>query len=287
MGSLIKKLAIGSAQFGQKYGISNKHGIVKPKDVHEILNLADKNGIDTIDTAKAYGKSENVLGQYIREKKTKWKIISKYDNYHEGIKNQILKSAKLLNTYPQTVLAHNIDLFMDSKFQLEIQQLRNEGLINKVGVSIYSKKEIDIVLQSKLKPEVVQLPINILDTRLYFQNYLKKLVDKKIQIHARSVFLQGLFYLSKSELKEKFKDVTPVLEKLRFAARKNNLSIAELSLSWVSSLDCISKIIVGVASSKQLSSHISLLKKEKNQFFFQEALSLKYQNKNILNPSLW
>ena len=65
MNSLIKKLAIGSVQFGQNYGISNKNGIVIPKEVHAILNLANENGIDTIDTAKEYGNSENVIGQYI------------------------------------------------------------------------------------------------------------------------------------------------------------------------------------------------------------------------------
>ena len=196
MNSLIKKLAIGSVQFGQKYGISNKNGIVIPKEVHAILNLANENGIDTIDTAKEYGRSENVIGQYINEKKTKWKIISKYKNYDEGIMHQFLRSAKLLNTKPTIVLAHNVNFYMDSRFQKEVQQLRDEGFIKKIGVSIYSKKEIDIVLKSKLKPEVVQLPINILDNRLYHYGCLERLVAEKVQIHARSIFLQGLFYLT-------------------------------------------------------------------------------------------
>ena len=110
--------------------------------------------------------------------------------------HQFLRSAKLLNTKPTIVLAHNVNFYMDSRFQKEVQQLRDEGFIKKIGVSIYSKKEIDIVLKSKLKPEVVQLPINILDNRLYHYGCLERLVAEKVQIHARSIFLQGLFYLT-------------------------------------------------------------------------------------------
>ena len=77
------------------------------------------------------------------------------------------------------------------------------------------------------------------------------------------------------------------MKKLYIIAKRYGLTIAELSLCWVASLDCISKIIIGVENAKQLKSHISVLKKQKDQSFFKEALSLKYQNKNILNPSLW
>ena len=287
MNSLIEKLAIGSTQFGLNYGVSNKNGIVKPKEVHAILNLANENGIDTIDTAKGYGKSESVIGHYIKEKKTTWKIISKYGKYDEGLMHQVLRSSKLLNTKPKIVLAHNVNFYMDTRFQLEVQKLRDEGFIKKVGVSIYSEKEIDIVLKSKLKPEVVQLPINILDTRLYHNGCLERLVAEKVQIHARSVFLQGLFYLTPTELKENFRAAFSILKKLYIIAKKYGLSIAELSLCWVASLDYISKIIIGVENAKQLKSHISVLKKQKGQSFFKEALSLNYQNKNILNPSLW
>jgi len=287
MNGLIEKLAIGSVQFGQNYGISNKNGIVIPKEIHAILNLANRNGIDTIDTAKGYGKSENVIGQYIKGKKTTWKIISKYQNYDEGLINQVFKSTKLLNTRPKIVLAHNVNFYMDTRFQSEVQQLRDEGFIKKIGVSIYSKEEIDIVLKSKLKPEVVQLPINILDTRLYHDGCLERLVAEKVQIHARSVFLQGLFYLPPSELKENFRDAVSILKKLYTIAKEYGLSIAELSLCWVASLDCISKIIIGVENAKQLKSHILLLKEQKGKSFFKEALSLNYQNKNILNPSSW
>ena len=287
MNGLIEKLAIGSVQFGRNYGISNKNGIVIPKEVHAILNSANENGIDTIDTAKGYGKSENVIGQYIKEKKTTWKIISKYKNYNEGLIHQVHRSAKLLNARPKIVLAHDVNFYMDTRFQLEVQQLRDEGFIKKIGVSIYSKEEIDIVLKSKLKPEIVQLPINILDTRLYRNGCLERLVAEKIQIHARSVFLQGLFYLTPAELKENFKDAVSILKKLYSIAKRYGLSIGELSLCWVASLDCISKIIIGVENAKQLKSHISVLNEQKDQFFFKEALSLNYQNKNILNPSLW
>ncbi len=289
MDSAIKKLVIGSAQFGQKYGISNNRGMVETKDVIAILDLAYKNGINTIDTAKGYGVSEIIIGNYIRQKKTLWKIISKYENYHEGkgIIQQIQESTDLLGTSLETILAHNVNLFLDPRFQYEVQQAKDRGLVKSVGVSIYSNKDIDLILASDLIPEIIQLPLNILDTRLYHKGSLKLLTEKKIHIHVRSVFLQGLFFLNPIKIEKKFKDVIPTLSKLQNIARNSGLTISELSLCWVASLDCVDKVIIGVENSKQLQSHLSLLKKPRKSLSFKEALSLKYQNKKILNPVLW
>ena len=60
-----------------------------------------------------------------------------------------------------------------------------------------TEDEINKVLGSFIKPEVIQIPLNILDTRLYRSGVTRKLHSKNIEIHARSVFLQGLFYLEK------------------------------------------------------------------------------------------
>ena len=75
------------------------------------------------------------------------------------------------------------------------------GLIEKEeGVSIYNKEILDI-LEKGFKPEIIQLPLNILDSNLYRDGVVKKLAKNSIEIQVGSVFLQGLFYTD-SELKK-------------------------------------------------------------------------------------
>ena len=60
------KLAIGTAQFGMDYGLSNKYGKSEKYEVSKILQYAHSQGIDVIDTAPSYGDSENILGNNFR-----------------------------------------------------------------------------------------------------------------------------------------------------------------------------------------------------------------------------
>jgi aryl-alcohol dehydrogenase-like predicted oxidoreductase len=129
--------------------------------------------------------------------------------------------------------------------------------------------------------------MNILDTRLYRCGVISKLYDRKIEIHVRSAFLQGLFYLSKAKLEDGFKDVIPSLEKLKTISADIGLTLPELSLLWLVNLKEVSKVIIGVDNVNQLRTHIETLQKNVDSSVFEEALSIYYENENILNPSLW
>ena len=116
---------------------------------------------------------------------------------------------------------------------------------------------------------------------------MSKLFNKGIEIHVRSAFLQGLFYLSKTDLKRRFSDALPQLDKLKSIAAKADLTIAELSLLWLVNLKEVSKVIIGLDALSQLKAHLETLKKNVDSSVFEEALSIRYENENILNPSLW
>ena len=157
----------------------------------------------------------------------------------------------------------------------------------KVGVSIYNPAEAEEVLKADLKPDLIQLPINILDTKFYRNNVLEKLKFNKIEIHARSIFLQGLFFLSDKKIKSLFPDVINSIRDLKAIAWEANLSIFELSLLWVINLECINKVVLGIESVQQLKVHFNTLRKKVDSNLFENAISLKYENEQILNPSLW
>ena len=287
MYDLSNKIAIGTVQFGLDYGIANQNGKVNTNQIRSILNFAHENNINTIDTAKAYGDSEKSIGNYLKLTKKTWYIITKISNSDKNLIEQILDSKEKLTVLPTIILAHSANLFLDPMFQSKLQETKDKELVHRIGVSLYSEKEINQVLDSKIKPDVIQLPMNILDTRLYRCGVLSKLFDREIEIHVRSAFLQGLFYLSKAELEDGFKDVIPSLEKLKSISTDIGLTLSELSLLWLVSLKEVSKIIIGVDNVGQLKTHLDTLKKNVDSSVFEEALSIYYENKNILNPSLW
>ena len=73
-------------------------------------------------------------------------------------------------------------------FYKELIKLKKEKLL-KVGFSIYTIKDLTLVL-SNFKVDIIQCPINIFDKRFEKSGLLKK--KKNIELHARSIFLQGL-----------------------------------------------------------------------------------------------
>ena len=281
------KLILGTAQFGMNYGIANKNNIPNKNKIYEILNYAYLNNISSIDTASGYGNSENIIGNYLKEHANQnWNIITKNDNPKIALLDQIKDSKKKLNCTPNIFMSHSSQMFLSDRFQNEAINLKKKLPI-KIGVSLYNDKEINSVLNMPFLPEVIQLPISALDTRLLKNDSLGKIKMHKIEIHARSIFLQGLFFMPELYIKKHFNDAFYSLKMLEEISLKEGLSVSDLSLLWVNSLQEIDKIIVGTEALSQLKSNISTLEKKCNKSAFNDLLNIKYENQEILNPQNW
>lgn len=281
-----KKLIIGTAQFGMNYGISNKLGKVPMNCVKDILRHAYDNSINSLDTAKAYGQSEELIGNYLQFSNEKWRILTKLDSNSKMLIKELKDSEKKLSVIPHGLLAHSADLFIKPEFQNQIKNFKKAG-VSSVGVSVYSEQEINLVLKSNSLPDIIQLPMNILDSKLYKNGVIDRIFTENIEIHVRSVFLQGLFYLSEGEIKKRFNSVYPTIIKLNNLAKKAGLTLPELSLLWLCSLNKINKIVIGVNSLDHLKNHLLTLEKNINSSIFCEALKINFEDENILNPSKW
>ncbi len=287
MSNLISKISIGSAQFGMDYGIANSGGKVESNEIKRILDFAIKNSIKNIDTAKSYKKSELEIGNYIKYSNNRnWEITTKINNIDKDYEMQFIESCELLSIKPNIVLAHNVDLFLDHMFQKQTTDITTKDDSIKIGVSIYDEKDINKILNSKYKIDVINLPLNILDTRLYRSRKIYELKEKKIELHARSVFLQGLFYLDDLRLKMDFKSAYIPLKKLKNIAENHSITLPELSLLWVCSLKPIDKVIIGVDNLNQFKMHINTLSKKVNIQAFEESLKIVYED-DLLNPLSW
>ena len=195
----MSKIALGGVQFGIDYGVANNKGQVQIEEVQSILNYAKKNGVNILDTASGYGDSEGVLGKVGVDN---FQIITKTTSIKQGVNGvvrifyQSLKNLKQKKAYG--LLIHDIGEIEHKQFDtllIELARLKRQGLVKKIGVSVYNNQQIDYVLDN-FSIDLIQLPINILDQRLINDESLVKLKKHNVEIHARSALLQGLLLMS-------------------------------------------------------------------------------------------
>jgi aryl-alcohol dehydrogenase-like predicted oxidoreductase len=289
------KVALGTAQFGLNYGISNSRGKTKSKEVKNILNYALSSGVNYLDTASIYGDSETVLGEVDVGSKL-WSIVTKTPCFQQLNITQeevlFLRSNfessldKLVRNNVYALLIHSVDdLFKKGGYMLfdEMLRLKEKGLIKKVGVSVYSSDEIYKVLE-RFPIDIIQLPISVLDQRLLSGGELALLKSKGVEIHARSIFLQGLLVMPLNEINPYFYPIMDKLLSFSNLALEQGLTKLELALNFVQSIDEVDKVIVGVNSLFHLKQILNVSHK---RIINSDYKNLSCDNIEFINPALW
>ena len=283
-------LAIGTAQFGLDYGISNFSGKVKLDEVKKIIRFAKISGIDTIDTARDYGDSEESIGKCDI---SSFKVVTKIGTF-KGHENNIcnwseqevkssLEKLGLEKMYgillhrPLELLSKNGDELFKS-----ILKIKRDRLVEKIGVSVYSMNELMNIVD-KFDIDIVQLPINIINQEILNSGYLKVLKSKNIEIHARSCFLQGLLLMDYNEIPLKFKKWSNIFLDWHNWLKKNNINAVQGCLSFINSIDGIDKVIVGIENVSQLKELINY----SNNKDIKNFPDLFSNDINLIDPSYW
>ena len=279
------------------YGISNVHGKTDRSEVKKILQYAYNHQIDIIDTAALYGNSENVIGDSI-DCNHDWKIITKTPNFlNAHIDDSCVKKLRdsfensLINLNMKRVyglLIHSCDDLLKSggdRLFKEMKSLQSIGLVGKIGVSVYSDNQIEAVL-NRFDIDLIQLPINILDQNLLVNGWLKKIKKKGIEIHARSVFLQGLLLMPRHDVPVYFSPIYDNIDTFISCAHELSLSCSELSLGFVQNIKEIDKIIVGVNTVEQLRASVEIEAKHID-INIAKFRTISVNNPSFTNPSLW
>jgi aryl-alcohol dehydrogenase-like predicted oxidoreductase len=163
-----------------------------------------------------------------------------------------------------------------------LQELREQGVIQKIGYSIYEPTELDNFYE-KFQPDIIQSPYNILDNRLENSGWLQRLSDESVEVHARSIFLQGLLLMSKIDRPFYFKKWDNLWQKWHQWLKETNITALEASLSFANNEDRISKIVVGIDSVKQLQ---EILTVSKNKLKTNE-ICFTSDDVKLINPSKW
>ncbi len=290
----MNRIGIGSAQFGQKYGINSKEKI-KPKEIKKIFKyLYLKNKKCYIDTSPTYGNAETLIGKNLN-KKNKFRIITKTissksrninNKFVKNLENSFFLSLKRLKQKKvYGLLVHNVNDLLKKNSNLLYNQLlilKKKKLVNKIGISVYNRKDIQRVL-SKYKFDIIQLPCNILDQRLIKDGTLNKLKKQKIELHARSIFLQGLLFSDRKKIQKKFNGIIKNIDLLNNRLNTANISIQEAAISFIKNLKKFNAIIIGIDNFKQLKNIVEISSK-KLPFRTYDLFS---KDINCVDPRFW
>ncbi|NLC69154.1 MAG: aldo/keto reductase [Clostridiaceae bacterium] len=303
----ISKYTLGTVQLGMKYGIANKTGKPGLSESFNILSTAVQAGVNSFDTSLHYEESEKVLGMFFAEEKnlagmvnkpvitTKFKTgmeegaspveIEKKMRECAGISLEHLK----INKIPVYLLHDPKELYKHGKILADVmKRLKDEGIIEIAGASVYTCEEACEVLKYDVY-EAIQLPINAFDSRFIKSGVLKKLQDAGMLVFARTIFLQGLFFLDPAELKGNLADAGEYLVILNKLAEREGISTAQLALSYIRDMDGITSLVVGAETAGQVKENITLMNgpaiSEKTR---NEMLNL-FENVplHVLVPSMW
>jgi len=287
--STIERIVLGTAQFGMNYGVANKRGKISEEEVYQILNFAYKVGIKTIDTAVVYGESERVLGNIgVRN----FDIISKIPKYDKrssndyfSVKKEIVNSINRLKVDSlHAVLLHDSsDLILDKTLYESLWKIKQDGLIKKIGVSIYHPFELDDLLDV-FDLDIVQSPFNLFDQRIINSKHFEFMIENNIEIHVRSIFLQGLLLMDKFSLPEKFKKWESLFSRYYDFLERTKFDPLSLNLSFPLSFKNIDKFIIGVDSLQHLEQIVSSLSDNRHISSYPEIIS---NDLDLINPSNW
>lgn len=253
------KLALGTAQFGLDYGISNNGGKLSKENAAHLLSHARRNGIDTLDTAIAYGDSEQALGTIGIDD---WQVITKLPALPEGESNvEAWVERQLQGSLDRLGVGKLYGLLLHRPEQLlgqagpalvkALERSRQLGLVERVGVSIYQPEELER-LGDVMAFGLVQAPLNVFDRRLIDSGWLAKLKAQGAEVHVRSVFMQGLLLMPATARPEKFRRWQKLWTEWDRWLVSNELTALNACLGFVMSEPRVDKLVVGVESAAQL-----------------------------------
>lgn len=255
----MSRLALGTAQFGLSYGVANQVGQVHLRDATTILASAELAGIDTLDTAIAYGDSEARLGQL---GVARWQIVSKLPRLPDPtydvvgwVRASVKDSLERLKVpYLGGLLLHHPSDLLGAQgdaLYAVLLELKSLGLVKKIGISIYGPDELDVVFDH-LTFDIVQVPFNVLDRRLIDSGWLDRLYKLGVEIHVRSVFMQGLLLMPPARRPDRFRLWQPLWNEWDDWLRAEQLTPLQACLRYVLAFHEIRKVIVGIDSPEQL-----------------------------------
>ena len=284
----VARLALGTVQFGVPYGVSNTGGQVQEVQVKAILKAAADAGIDMLDTAAAYGDAEAVIARATADLGHRFRVVSKTlpGAGIDAVVAAARRSAELAGGGLDALLVHHpSDLagHPGDRLWRALQDLANTGGIGRIGLSAsFDDRPLD--LAARFSPAVMQVPVSLFDQRLVRDGTLAELKARGIEIHARSIFLQGLLFAGEDQLAATIRHIAPALETRRQMIRQRGATLVEAALGYVLAQPELHRIVVGLTAVRELDQIRAAAAAAPRDMPWTE---IAIDDPTVLNPSRW
>lgn len=258
------ELCLGTAQLGMQYGINNKVGKLDKELVFEILDTAIENNIMMWDTASIYGEAEALLGEYLvahKDVTRDVKIISKQCQSVDGLDHKAVEKCireelqqsleRLHREYLDGYLLHSYREIDNSDTIRTLHELKTEGLVRAVGVSVYEIDEAEKAIEGG-GIDYLQMPCSVFDQRGLTSGVFRGAKEKGITVFTRSVFLQGLLIMKEEEIPNYLSEIKPYVAEFDHILNKYNIEKKHAVLKYILSQSVIDYMVFGVETKEQL-----------------------------------
>ncbi|MCB9362533.1 aldo/keto reductase [Candidatus Woesearchaeota archaeon] len=273
----MSRLILGTVQFGLDYGINNLSGKIPEPIVQSIVDTALEQGVTKFDTAPVYGSSEEVLGRSLHSRQVQ--LISKLPP-NASVKEKIIRTLK--TTGQDRLYGFLVHEYKGFDRMDELLVCKAEGLVQKIGFSLYYPEELIELKQKKVPVDIVQIPCNIFD-----QRFLPYIRESGLEVHVRSVFLQGLLFRSPQKLHPHFTGLKKHMEQLNNISAETGISIAALSMAFVLAQDGVDYMVIGVDSLDNLMQNLKDADTELDDRTLNHLRALKVHDENLILPTKW
>ena len=297
-------LALGTVQWGMAYGIANRTGQASAADVAHMLELAAQAGIDTLDTARAYGDAEAVIGRAMAglpSELDRWRVITKVapdvcgpGSTRESVAVATERSLEASRTHLGTdaldaVLLHRPEhrVACGGAAWDSLRAARDAGRVAAIGVSATSPiTALDAVQASDV--QVMQVATSLLDRRLVAQGFFELADQRGVEVHVRSAFLQGVAFMDAGALPVGLSGFAPSLAIIDDWAAARSTTCSTAFLAYALSLP-VSRVVIGCERPSQLEANLAAVEAARQLATEVSALaeSLPALPDNLLDPSQW
>ncbi len=290
---LKKKLILGTASFKSNYGI-DKNSNLSDKELTRLFKICFKEKIIYLDTSNRYNlKNFSKLNKNLKKFRIIYKInlnLNKVKTYNQikkevySLLNNFLKKNKIKRLY--CVMLHSENLMLNkNKGRLfsVLKKIKDQKTSEKIGISGYNLENIINIIK-KFNFDIIQFPYNLFDQRIADFKVLKLLKKKKIELHIRSIFLQGIFFIKEDEMPDYFNKWKKQFNRLKNILEKRKINILSVCLSHAFNLSFKNKkIVIGIKSLEHLDEIFKTNINKKTKF----VRNLRYSDKNLILPHLW
>lgn len=284
------KLCLGTASFDMDYGVSNTSGIPRTKEINEILNLAKENNISFLDTAPSYGNAQKIISDFGAE----WtNLITKLgvensprrSDYLNSLHNslKILKKSEIYG-----ILIHRPEFLEGANKKViwsSLREMKSNNMVNKIGYSLYDTENLGEIY-NQFKPDFIQIPMNVFDTRFYDSLWLQKFKDDGVEVFVRSIFLQGLLLMEEKKIDNYFVPWKYHLRQFHTYCHSIGVKPIDYCIQFIKSFSEIDAFIFGVQKKSELQEVIHYNSSSELSYKISKS-KFSTTEKGLIDPRNW